>query len=41
MRFVLGPWRSMLVIYEYRETEDRAVVLTIQDARASTAATSE
>lgn len=41
MRFVLGPWRSMLVIYEYRETEDRAVVLTIQNARACTAATSE
>lgn len=41
MRFVLGPWRWMLVVYEYREAEDRAVVLTIQDARASTAATSD
>lgn len=41
MRFVLGPWRWMLVVYEYREAEDRVVVLTIQDARASTAATSD
>lgn len=41
MRFLLGPWRWMLVVYEYREAEDRVVVLTIQDARASSAAASE
>ena len=39
-RFVLGPWRWMLLVYEHIENEDRVVVLTIQDARASSAATS-
>lgn len=40
MRFLLGPWRWMLFVYEYDETVDRVVILTIQDARASAAATS-
>ena len=39
MRFVLGPWRWMLVVYEFSEVADRVVVLTIQDARSSAAAT--
>jgi hypothetical protein len=39
MRFILGPWRWMLIIYNYDETNDLVVVLTIQDARSSTAAT--
>jgi plasmid stabilization system protein ParE len=39
-RFVLGPWRWMLLVYEYSESEDRVVVLTIQDARSSSAASS-
>ncbi len=39
MRFILGPWRWMLVIYNYEEASDLVVVLTIQDARSSTAAT--
>jgi plasmid stabilization system protein ParE len=37
-RFVLGPWRWMLVAYVHFETEDRVVIVTIQDARSSTAA---
>lgn len=40
MRFLLGPWRWMLLVYEYDESADRVVVLTIQDARSSSAATS-
>ena len=40
MRFLLGPWRWMLLIYEYDEASDRVVILTIQDARSSSAATS-
>ena len=39
-RFVLGPWRWMLLVYEHIENEDRVVVLTIQDARSSSAVTS-
>jgi hypothetical protein len=38
-RFVLGPWRWMLLVYVYIESEDRMVVVTIQDGRSSTAVT--
>lgn len=40
LRFILGPWRWMLIVYEYLENEDRVVILTIQDARSSSALTS-
>jgi plasmid stabilization system protein ParE len=33
-RFVLGPWRWMLIVYAYHEDADRVVIVTIQDARA-------
>jgi hypothetical protein len=39
LRFVLGPWRWLLVVYVFIEAEDRVVVVTVQDARSSTAAT--
>ncbi len=38
-RFVLGPWRWLLVVYVFLESEDRVVVVTIQDARSSSAVT--
>jgi plasmid stabilization system protein ParE len=38
-RFVLGPWRWMVFVYEVDEESDRVVVVTVQDGRASTAAT--
>ena len=38
-RFVLGPWRWMIVVYEYLEDEDRVVIVTVQDGRSSGAAT--
>ncbi len=37
-RFVLGPWRWMLIVYWYDEPTDRVFVVTIQDARSSSAA---
>jgi plasmid stabilization system protein ParE len=40
LRFVLGPWRWLLLVYAYDEAEDRVVVVTMQDARSSSAATS-
>ncbi len=40
-RFVLGPWRWLLLVYVYIEPENRVVVVTIQDGRASSAATSD
>lgn len=39
-RFVLGPRRWLLIVYVYLDAEDRVIVVTIQDARASGAATS-
>jgi hypothetical protein len=38
-RFVLGPWRWMVLVYVFFEDEDRVVVVTVQDARSSSAAT--
>lgn len=34
-RFVLGPWRWMLIVYVYLEDADRVVIVTIQDGRSS------
>jgi len=33
LRFVLGPWRWMLIVYAHLEDEKRVVVVTVQDAR--------
>jgi plasmid stabilization system protein ParE len=38
-RFLLGPWRWMLLVYVLDEDRDRVVIVTIQDARSSSAAT--
>jgi plasmid stabilization system protein ParE len=40
-RFVLGPWPWMLIVYRWDEPTDTVVVVTIQDARSSLAATSD
>jgi hypothetical protein len=37
-RFLLGPWRWMVVVYAYLEHDDRVVIVTIQDGRSSSAA---
>lgn len=37
LRFVLGPWRWLLLVYVFIESEDRVVVVTIQDGRSSAA----
>ena len=39
-RFVLGPWRWMIVVYAYEPDRDRVLIVTIQDARSARAATS-
>jgi hypothetical protein len=39
-RFVLGPWRWLLIVYVYDSRTDVVSVLTIQDARSSLSATS-
>lgn len=37
-RFILGPWRWMLIVYTYDETSDIVGIATIQDGRTSAAA---
>ena len=37
-RYVIGPWRWMVVIYRYNEDLDRLIVSAIHDGRSSRAA---
>ena len=39
-RFILGPWRWMIVVYRHDEVTDRVAIVTIQDGRAARAPTS-
>ncbi len=39
-RFILGPWRWLLIVYVYDTKDDRVLIATIHDARSSAAATS-
>jgi plasmid stabilization system protein ParE len=40
LRFILGPWRWLVVVYEHVVAADEVHLLTVEDGRASTAATS-
>jgi hypothetical protein len=37
LRFVLGPWRWMILVYVYLEDEDRIVIVGVEDGRSATA----
>ena len=39
LRFILGPWRWLVLVYVYDDEHDLVHVLTIQDARSSTSVT--
>lgn len=34
-RFVLGPWRWMIVVYVLDEQADRVAIVTVQDGRTA------
>ncbi|MDQ3609950.1 MAG: type II toxin-antitoxin system RelE/ParE family toxin [Actinomycetota bacterium] len=36
-RFLLGPWRWMLIVYVHDEDVDRVTVIGIEDARSASA----
>lgn len=38
-RFLLGPWRWLVVVYEVYDDGARVVVVTVQDGRSSQSAT--
>ena len=40
-RFVLGPWRWMIIVYVVDESADRVAIVTVQDARGAGAATAD
>lgn len=40
LRWTLGPWRWLLILYTYDEQEDSVAVVSFQDARSSHAITS-
>jgi len=40
LRFILGPWRWMLILYSYEEPDDLVLVVAFQDALSSSSATS-
>jgi hypothetical protein len=39
IRFVLGPWSWMVLLYRYDESSDRIFLVTMHDARSATSAT--
>lgn len=39
-RFVLGPWRWMIIVYVFDESADRGAIVTVQDARTTGSAAS-
>jgi hypothetical protein len=40
VRFIIGPWRWLLILYLYEEERGTVTVVGIQDARSSAAVTS-
>lgn len=39
-RFVLGPWRWLIVLYKYDEESETVMIASFEDGRSSSAATS-
>jgi plasmid stabilization system protein ParE len=37
-RFILGPWRWLVILYRYDEESDTVMVASFEDGRSSTAA---
>lgn len=40
LRFLLGPWRWLVIVYVYREADDLVAVLAFEDGRSARSATS-
>ena len=39
VRFMLGPWRWLIIVYAYRERDDLVAVLAFEDGRSARTAT--
>jgi plasmid stabilization system protein ParE len=40
LRFVVGPWRWLIIVYAFFSEEDRVVIVAVEDGRSSSAVTS-
>mgnify|MGYP000874601407 FL=1 len=40
-RFVLGPWRWMIIVYRYEQADGIVGIVTVQDGRSRRSATSD
>ena len=40
LRFLLGPWRWLVIVYAYREADDLVAVVAFEDGRSARSATS-
>lgn len=38
LRFVLGPWRWVVIVYRFDDGEDRVAIISVQDGRSAAAA---
>jgi hypothetical protein len=38
LRFILGPWRWLIIVYAYRERDDLVAVLAFEDGRSARSA---
>ena len=41
LRFLIGPWPWLVVVYLFLEAEDRVVIVSTEDGRAATATITE
>ncbi len=41
LRFLLGPWRWLVIVYAYREVDDLVAVVAFEDGRSAGSAASQ
>jgi hypothetical protein len=39
LRFLIGPWRWLVIVYTYREADDTVAILAFEDGRSARSAT--
>jgi plasmid stabilization system protein ParE len=41
VRFLVGPWRWLVIVYDYREADDTVAILAFEDGRSADSATAK
>jgi hypothetical protein len=39
LRFLIGPWRWLVIVYAYREADDTVAIIAFEDGRSARSAT--